>query len=566
MVPPGFPLASPIGLSPHALSAMSEPNESNNDNKLHESGSSKAATVHGTTPERTPQSRQSLHHQSVMLAHSQPYYHFSSPGYPWPSYMPPVTSQYVEAETNQRGLKSKSSRLSLASDPETTSQTGGPTVAQTPPISSIRPSEITKKQIDVLRQNLKYLEDQLQYNKHQIDEKDTERKAELIKQQIKQFEKNLDNQLNFEGSHYPKTLASKIGSNRSNSSRGHLGSKASLMSEEGSDRGSYKLDNTSSTSLAQSVRSRSAKDKRSAFSSGINSTKSVSAFAPMRHTIRGSAQLDASRTLVGLPATAALAPPFKPNGEEDKPALASATIHEQTLPVMSQPQAWNNDAKERSEDSRLLGRDIEVQEIASQRRPYLVGHLPAGVNPNQVQDTDYAYPRALTEDELRARHMYWGKTPRHLQKGMPKFDGKDFYPPSPTKERSSYSNTSSSVSIRHIPVGNPTIDYGLRKDISEGELFRSLEHVTPRAVRGPLGIPTQSEALAESTHATDEDPGLMNNVKRCGSLATNADAGDLSAGFEQVEAPTSMQKSSSDEGEDDKNLLFKGRNPSRHTL
>jgi hypothetical protein len=62
--------------------------------------------------------------------------------------------------------------------------------------------------------------------------------------------------------------------------------------------------------------------------------------------------------------------------------------------------------------------------------PYLVGTLPRGPNAN---GSDFMYSRPLTDEEIRARHLYWGKAPRSVQSGLPKFDGKDFYPPSPVK-------------------------------------------------------------------------------------------------------------------------------------
>ena len=67
--------------------------------------------------------------------------------------------------------------------------------------------------------------------------------------------------------------------------------------------------------------------------------------------------------------------------------------------------------------------------------PYLIGTLPQGIHLSQSNGSDFIYARPLTEDELRARHLYWGSAPRSVMKGsgLPKFDGKDFYPPSPVK-------------------------------------------------------------------------------------------------------------------------------------
>lgn len=66
--------------------------------------------------------------------------------------------------------------------------------------------------------------------------------------------------------------------------------------------------------------------------------------------------------------------------------------------------------------------------------PYLVGSCPPGVSPAQVRPDQLLYTRPLTEDETKARQLYWGKAPRSLTSGLPKFDGRNFYPPSPVKE------------------------------------------------------------------------------------------------------------------------------------
>jgi hypothetical protein len=67
--------------------------------------------------------------------------------------------------------------------------------------------------------------------------------------------------------------------------------------------------------------------------------------------------------------------------------------------------------------------------------PYLVGSLPLGMHISEAQGLDFVYARPLTDEEVRARHLYWGDAPRSAMKGsgLPKFDGKDFYPPSPMK-------------------------------------------------------------------------------------------------------------------------------------
>lgn len=65
--------------------------------------------------------------------------------------------------------------------------------------------------------------------------------------------------------------------------------------------------------------------------------------------------------------------------------------------------------------------------------PYLRGihHLPSG---------EFTYERQLTNDELMARCAYWGNASLEIQRGHIKFDGKDFFPPSPAKVSSKQPN------------------------------------------------------------------------------------------------------------------------------
>ncbi|KAK0120077.1 hypothetical protein ONS95_011490 [Cadophora gregata] len=79
----------------------------------------------------------------------------------------------------------------------------------------------------------------------------------------------------------------------------------------------------------------------------------------------------------------------------------------------------------------------------SETIPYLIGTLPTGVSAQTANANDLVYSRPLTDDELRARYLYWGKAPRSVQSGLPKFDGKDFYPPSPVKKPASIASVKS---------------------------------------------------------------------------------------------------------------------------
>ncbi|KAH7346504.1 hypothetical protein BKA65DRAFT_278292 [Rhexocercosporidium sp. MPI-PUGE-AT-0058] len=112
--------------------------------------------------------------------------------------------------------------------------------------------------------------------------------------------------------------------------------------------------------------------------------------------------------------TASEAPRQDPNVEQPRTYQRSSTSNAQALPNKSNALAQS-----------------------SETVPYLIGTLPAGVNAQVASAHDLVYSRPLTDDEVRARYLYWGKAPRSVQSGLPKFDGKDFYPPSPIKKAAS---------------------------------------------------------------------------------------------------------------------------------
>jgi hypothetical protein len=66
--------------------------------------------------------------------------------------------------------------------------------------------------------------------------------------------------------------------------------------------------------------------------------------------------------------------------------------------------------------------------------PYLQGYAPPGLSMDEAAASrQLMYLRPLTEEEKSARLLYWGGK-QQKEKGLPKFDGKDFFPPSPVKQ------------------------------------------------------------------------------------------------------------------------------------
>lgn len=362
----------------------------------------------------------------------------------------------------------------------------GPGMAhsQTPPISSIRPSEITKKQIESLRVSMRYFEDQLQYNKHQIDEKGTEQQAQMVRGQIEQFEKNLESQLAYESSHYPKTDVQ-------NGDVHSTSSKEVNKSDAGSD-----MHQSAQQESARSTKNAPARERAPPRATpALNSAKSVSAFQPVK--VKAELALrdkEIAKKASSLPITAALAPPFQPRAPSTS-TLATA-IHAPQSTASSPDDEHNliNDHLVPRGGSGWRSFFKNSRSVIDLGGPYLVGRLPHGMRPEDASESDYVYGRKLTKDERRARHMYWGKTPRSLQKGLPKFDGKDFYPPSPNK------GSSSDSSIESV---SPTSAADLDSDLLGDELKQPVhndpfEGMAPSGmtnIRNRLGDVTQSESL-----------------------------------------------------------------------
>ncbi|OIW27987.1 hypothetical protein CONLIGDRAFT_458080 [Coniochaeta ligniaria NRRL 30616] len=329
-----------------------------------------------------------------------------------------------------------------------------------PPISSIRPSEITRKQIGIFRKSLKYHEDQLQYNRHQIDEKDTEQKIQKYRDDIARFECMMQVQIEDEKKRgYPPL------SEKDKSSDGSSGSdmKSSTVSE------------------GLTVDGVAAEQPAVAPGPPVGLSSSAEPSDQVIYTSRSPdpQQTDEAAKKSGLPSGAALAPPFEPR--KDAPLVP--TVIDRTTPMWTVPgypkqdvngsygsfmagtQPWEAPVSrpEPPMFSHPAGQsfDANVTSVTSKGYlgvPYLIGSLPRGMNPRTAKDIDYQYSRELTEDELRARHLYWGKVPRSAVRGLPKYDGRHFYPPSPVKDtatdRSALESGGDLLSFTPKPIGD----------------------------------------------------------------------------------------------------------------
>lgn len=314
-----------------------------------------------------------------------------------------------------------------------------------PPISSIRPSQISRKQIDGLKANLKYHEDQLHFNKHQIDEKDMLNKIQMLQADIDRFERVYQCQVEYEEKHYPKSDHMK---EEVLSTSGRSSAPSTKTSQSQSEESKESKATTVSMNSQQKLR----KKDRSRDSVGLNSNKSSTASYSFEDGGRG--QLLGAMTLgkkSTLPSGAALAPIFQPRMVS---ASAVPTSSKQTKPwqsttadeVLSQEQlaaveeklvaagskAWAISQPEK-EHSRSPNQRFSPQHNGDLGVPYLVGTLPRGSNLYSSQRIEYDYNRQLTNEERQARYLYWGKASRSARQGLPKYDGKNFYLASPVK-------------------------------------------------------------------------------------------------------------------------------------
>jgi hypothetical protein len=145
--------------------------------------------------------------------------------------------------------------------------------------------------------------------------------------------------------------------------------------------------------------------------------------------------------------------------------------------------------------------------------------------------------------------MYWGRAPGHLQKGLPKFNGKDFYPPSPVKGCSCKETSSDDVGCE-VPAANTTSDP-----------FQALGKTGQILTRNGPGHSTQSEFLPRGQDSAEN---LTNTTTRSmlSGMRIGRSLDELNGNSQETEPASSdsvKEKSSSDEAEDDRELIFTGR-------
>lgn len=398
-----------------------------------------------------------------------------------------------------------------------------------PPISSIRPSEISRKQIETLRSSLKYHEDQLQYNKHQIDEKECEKTIRMLSQEIQRFEGLHQTQLLHEEQNYPKRESSQEG-------------VAQTVPQTVALAQTPKMDeNRIDTESQGGSRHGSHREKRGLrfrpglipTSQGLNTSQSHEAALKL-DKLDLSVQVGEPVRKSSLPSGAALAPPFQPRGKSafgTTPTLAdglhgieaaTSGVDKHFMPTgMDNWGGWLTS----STNGFLDGPGSTEAETPITSRPYLVGVLPDHVNPKTARDADYVYGRELTDEELRARFLYWGRAPMSARQGLPKYDGKHFYPPSPMKQVNGQDQLGSCVSgtVPAFASVDPFRPMTPVNGAQAAKMLASKENTPPKQAEdtrnsGPIRGKTVSEALESSDNGIGTKAGnkIINNMLKRG--------------------------------------------------
>ena len=562
-IAPGFSMPFPPGVQmPHQYPAFA-PKDTSRSKKWSESGAAdnvKFAQAHGAEP--IDPSRGNFYGGPMMVppgGHFFPYQMAPPPGFPGAPYgMPVMAPPPMNFDTHVRPTTSKTTNSAENENPRSNvkgfSAFSPPTH---PPVSSIRPSEITRRHLDILRSRLKYLEDQLSYNKHQIDEKAVEYDAQIVRQYIARFENTLDSQLCSEGEQYVKSETQQ-----------HLGTltppkdgtirKSAASSETRSLRERERSSYSDHASIGYSAGKKLSKPRSA---TKITSTVSSTRYSAGEQADYGQSvgtptnRIDASKS--SLSRAAAIAAPFHPRAESSAKHKGGSNERRSgtpTLVVQSSTVGGHADGPQAAERQfPWLGREASAPKDFGV--PYLVGQLAPGSR--ESLRGGFVYDRPLTGDELRARRMYWDETPVELQKTLPKFDGKDFFPASPVKARSNNNSSRSDAGPRTkaryaVPIVNPDTDP-----------FASLgKNGSVHTRKGP-GHSTQSEALPRREQgSTDEYLTVASSrtIPRSSRVGYSLDYANK--GSDET-APTSSEgireKSSSDETESEQEIIFAGR-------
>lgn len=567
----GGAIAMPMAASPQVAEMVrtkSSSKDSSQSDKRSESGVSDKGR-HSWYPhmEQVEHLRGSLYPSHWMIPpNTAPFFHFglgAPPVYPPSTLQNPnviphaIALQHAGHMTIPDARQSGENEVPARSSASMMSAMTAPTAPVAPPVTSIRPSAITTKHIEILRTRLKHLEDQLQYNKHQIDERAFQKDAQIIRQQIQQFEKNLEQQMLAEGQCPKSTKKNTAGKPEVDKSF-----KGFYYGHNATYGGAFSASADRFIDKPQYYNNPNKKSTPRVMHGSKTPNPNFDGFAPLSMPLDGSSTIKTEKST--LPAGAALAAPFQPRGAsfttqmpQSSDSVRRATTSSETTDNESPPTEMDFATGGRMDWGTVALTHVRQSDDA----PYLVGHMPVSVQKHD-DSKEYVYGRELTEDELRARHMYWGNTPRHLQKGLPKFNGKDFFPPSPVKaDISEEMWTAKSPSHQTEPQSN-----GLAICVPEvpahNDPFQGLGQSGPILSRNGPGNSTQSESLPGPQDVVTES--IPTGPKRLGPsigrVGRSLDGVNIASVDSTQGSPNATKaKVSSDKVEEGQELLFTGR-------
>ncbi|KAJ2906926.1 hypothetical protein MKZ38_009789 [Zalerion maritima] len=385
-----------------------------------------------------------------------------------------------------------------------------PVQSLTPPASSIKASEITKCHIERMKEVIRYNEDQIQLNKHQVDEKALLEQNEQVKTLIETFQKTYEMQIKVEENFKSKDTAGHSDPSRS------LGPNAlARMSDPSGRHTGLDVESVGNRQARSHLSGNSSfglslDEPRPSSRSGQPSRQQPISQASHPYNVTGAEgqlnvkptsgpqghQTDLSKrsSWTSLPIEAAAAAPFQPRSD-----LTPSERAYYAKPFESSTGSEGQiDPSSRTFGIRKSGRHVTFGpdsgfQAPGLGTPYLCGQLPRGGNPRD----GYVYNRELTEEEKQSRYLYWGRASRAARKGLPKFDGQHFYPPSPSKERESVQGLFQCAERGGPNVGTPQRGEGadqLCKMNVFGKIGRSEDKEVPPSTSAPGQVSTRTSS------------------------------------------------------------------------
>lgn len=388
-------------------------------------------------------------------------------------------------------------------------------------------AELTKFQIEGFRNHLKFIDNQIASNNHQIDGSYMENQRTEVIAIIEKMEVMLKIQLAHEAKQITHTYLNgvmKVGLDEGPGDARHIleryGMRSTALPKE--------EPNTSNRSTVMSSSDVPQPPTIAFGSTEINGNKGTS-------NKKVPNQLEASHKS-RLSAAAAMAPPFQPRSQamvaancfsesNTSSSIVPLDAQDEDQTIKRNPSSYPPTVLE-SYPSHLRADSIPDYAIYPEDKvlsltefndpaistasphgvPYLVGTRPKGVHESETQNMDLHYPRPLNSEEIRARQLYWGKAVNSSCSGLPKFDGKDFYPPSPSKDTSCLGSDSpgtNSSNYRHSTPLTPKFE----------KLFMIQESVGHKT-------PSSHSASRQNTSVSPAQISLENVIGRLGSPAS----------------------------------------------